>query len=156
MTEPLVKDIMQPVRTILRVGMSIRDAQRLLIERNVTGAPVVDAEGRIQGVVTRGSLIRHETESKTAGDVGEFFTDVENYRELEDAPGAASATRVEEAMIPGVVSISPDAGVAVAAECLRAHGVHRALVLDEDELVGVVSCHDLLALLSKPSGTETP
>lgn len=147
MSKRLVKDIMQPVRGILRAGMSIRDAQRVLLEQNVSSAPVLDGKGRIRGTVTRSSLIRHEAESKTAGDVGEFFTEVEDYRELEEAPGTATATPVEQAMLPGLVSLSPQTEIAVAAESLRAHRVHRALVLDGEALVGEVSCHDLLAAL---------
>jgi CBS domain-containing protein len=50
---------------------------------------------------------------------------------------------VDEAMTRNVFAVSSETSVELAADKMRAAGVHRALVIDEDALVGIVTTKDI-------------
>jgi len=81
------------------------------------------------------------------------------FSELWDDAGAEGATRmrvsegpewsalddtsVSEAMTRNICSLAPSAAVEYAAEFMRSAGIHRVLVMDGDQLVGLVSTSDI-------------
>ena len=55
---PVVKDHMDRHVATLRPETSILDAVGFLLEKKVTGAPVVDKAGRLVGIVTEKDCLR--------------------------------------------------------------------------------------------------
>jgi acetoin utilization protein AcuB len=51
---------------------------------------------------------------------------------------------VKELMTPNVITISPQDTLAVARELLRAHRIHHLLVVENEEVVGVLSYRELI------------
>ncbi|MEK6295746.1 MAG: CBS domain-containing protein, partial [Paraburkholderia tropica] len=37
---------------------SVRDAAKLLLDRRISGAPVLDAQGQLVGIISEGDLLR--------------------------------------------------------------------------------------------------
>ncbi|HKE15490.1 MAG TPA: CBS domain-containing protein [Kofleriaceae bacterium] len=106
-----------------------------LIERGVSGAPVVDDWGRVLGVATKTDLVEHEVTSqrghKTVGDI----------------------------MMPLVFTLPPEASIGQAAALMAYEGVHRVIVVDEKGCVaGLVSTLDIARWLGwcarHPTGLE--
>lgn len=56
---------------------------------------------------------------------------------------------VEEAMSRGVRSVAPDCGVTEAAAYMLKERVHRAIVLDDGELVGIVTATDIMRAVAE-------
>ena len=52
-------------------------------------------------------------------------------------------------MTTSLVTVPPNASVAVLARTLRKNRIHRVLVVDEHRLIGIISSFDLVALLEK-------
>jgi CBS domain-containing protein len=50
---------------------------------------------------------------------------------------------VDEAMSRGVLAVRPSSSVQMAAELMKARGAHRVLVIDRDQLVGIVTPMDI-------------
>jgi CBS domain-containing protein len=129
---------------------------RLFFEENINGAPVVDEEDRIVGVITSKDLLRAAAdEHDTArGDPG-YFREILEFSgaDWENAPeGYLDRLRertVGEYMTEEAVSVAPDAPIAEVARILRTHGVHRVLVIEDSRLVGILSTFDMVALLEK-------
>jgi CBS domain-containing protein len=91
-----------------------------LLERGVSGAPVVDDWGHVLGVATKTDLVEHEVTGqrgyKTVGDI----------------------------MMPMVFTLLPEASIGQAAALMAYEGVHRVIVVDEKGcVVGVVSALDV-------------
>jgi CBS domain-containing protein len=105
------------------------DVQRLFVEDEIHGAPVVDEDFRVVGVISALDVLRI---------VAERYDDFET--RLRDV-GAA------DAMTDAVVSVSPDATAAEVARLMRAQRVHRVLVIENHELLGMLTTFDLLAAL---------
>ena len=55
---PTAADVMTPDVVTVEAGASIAAAARLMLERHVKRLPVVDASGRVIGVVSRGDVLR--------------------------------------------------------------------------------------------------
>ena len=78
-----------------------------------------------------------------------------------DLGGRVSAGRgdyenlsVSEVMSPHVVSLPPDATIRQAANRLRGHGIGCLAIMDEGELLGIVTTTDLLELIGR--GAQRP
>ncbi|MGW2250774.1 CBS domain-containing protein [Kitasatospora sp. NPDC001660] len=114
-----------------------REIVALLTDYDITGVPVVDADGRPLGVVSEADLLRTLAAQEDPGG-------------LLPAPEAAQATPVgavtaADLMTTQPVCTTPDTSVVAAARLMSRHGLKRLPVLDDDgRVIGVVSRGDLL------------
>lgn len=61
---------------------------------------------------------------------------------------ALDQTSVSEAMTRHILSLSPSTAVEYAASFMRSSGIHRVLVMDGDQLLGLVSTSDISAAVA--------
>ena len=114
------------------------DVHRLFVEDEIHGAPVVDDDFRVVGVVSALDLLRV---------VGERYDDFAT--RLDDVTASDAMTGI-------VVSVGPDATAAEIARVMRAQRIHRVLVIDGKELLGVITTFDLLAALEATEPAPQP
>lgn len=145
-----VRDVMETEVVTLCPEMSARDAARVLAEHRIGGAPVVDEQRRVLGVLSQSDLARLEADRPSAAAAGAFFSDVEDYRDLAVLPADESLVRVDAVMQRDVLSVPPDATLQEAAQRMRAQRIHRLLVLEDGRLRGLVSALDLLIAVDEP------
>jgi CBS domain-containing protein len=144
---------MQTQVVVVAPGDSLAAVMRLFSDEGIHGAPVVDDEGRVLGVISTSDLLRAAADAEEAArpGYGYFESGVETYPEgLEELVGGDDR-RAEDVMTDAIVSVDPTAGLAEVARTLRENRVHRVLVLDDDALVGIISSFDLIAVLEKQS-----
>jgi len=123
-----VLEIMTADVVCARDDLSLAALSALLIGRNVGGAPVVDAEGRPLGVVSKTDLLARDPD----------------------------ATRVADVMTPLSFVLHPEATVSQAAALMAFEGVHRLPVVSDDgKVVGLVSSLDVLRWLGRYDGHLT-
>jgi CBS domain-containing protein len=116
-------------------------AERML-DADVSGMPVVDADGYLLGVVTEADLV-----SKPAfGDrrQGSLTVLAELLAGEARWAGKAGGLTAGELMTTGVITASPDEHIRTVAQRMLDHDVKRLPVLDGGRLVGIVSRRDLL------------
>jgi CBS domain-containing protein len=106
---------------------SIEDAIDTLVRHRIDGAPVVDG-ARVLGVISKSDLVSR------AGD------------------GSAC---VERAMTPVVFAVRSIDPVPIAVRMMLTAKVHRALVIDDHQLVGILSPFDVLAALDHYAADDT-
>ncbi|HEX4499493.1 MAG TPA: CBS domain-containing protein [Thermoanaerobaculia bacterium] len=147
-------DLMNPEVLTVRDDLSVQDLAAFLIENEISGAPVEDAEGRLVGVV---SLV--DIAAATSGEGGRlsrdgsaFFIDDEwgeglDEDDVEELPPAQEGLRVAAIMNPKIYSVREDATVSEIASLMLKGHIHRLLVTREDRAVGVITTSDLLGLL---------
>ena len=144
-----VSELMNPDVVCLRPGTSVAEARRLLSERSVSGAPVVNEAGRALGVVSLSDLVRHGSQSVSASESGRFFSDVDEYSDLGGVAVDLSDTPIEKVMTPEVHSVTRETGVAIAANLMRERRIRRLLVTDKGVVVGVITAMDLLRVVEE-------
>jgi CBS domain-containing protein len=145
-------------RTVITTApdASIEDAARLMVLHRFSGVPVVDAQGRVVGMITEGDLLRR-AETETEKRHSRWFRLLMGPGRLAHEYAQTHARKVEEVMSSPVVSVTPEASLAEVVALMESRGVKRLPVLENDRLVGLVSRADLLKalaeLLPKPRAT---
>lgn len=145
----MVGELMNPDVVVLRPEMTVPEAQEVLASKSVSGAPVVDAAGRVIGVVSQNDLVRKTAHPDSVAKAGQFFSSIEDYQEIGETPVAPASMHVSDVMVKRVYSVSRDTGAAVAANIMRERRIHRLLVTDRGVLVGVISSLDLLRVVEE-------
>jgi CBS domain-containing protein len=114
----------------------------LLAERRISALPVVDAAGRVLGVVSEGDLLRKQEQPHAADQVPLLRF---GWRRAARAKATGAVAR--ELMTTPAVAIGPDATLAEAARRMLRRGIRRLPVVDTDgRLLGLVSRADLLGV----------
>jgi len=132
---------------------TVADAARTMAEKGVSGLPVVDATGRLVGIVTEGDLLRRKelgSETRRTWWARLFRDD----RSLAGEFAKAHGRFVRRVMTRKVVCVRDDAPVGRVAELLTTLDVKRVPVLKDGALVGVVSRRDVIRALTKLAAAE--
>ena len=69
----------------------------------------------------------------------------------EDFQDRMAGMTAADAMVRGVISVGPDATVADVAHRMRQQRIHRVFVVEDGQLVGIVTTFDLVGLLEHTS-----
>jgi CBS domain-containing protein len=152
------RDIMQTRLVTVSHDAPLTTVQRLFVEEGIHGAPVVDEEGSVLGVITSMDLLRAATEDVDASPSEPVYfrydLDLHGFdwdRAPADLRERLSGSVASDAMTSEVVAVSPETPVAGVARVLRENGVHRVLVIEDGLVRGIVSTMDLIALLERES-----
>jgi CBS domain-containing protein len=152
-------DIM--TRTVITVApdASIRQAVRLMLQHKISGLPVVDAAGRLVGMVTEGDFLRRVetgTERKRTRWI-ELFTGPSR---MADDYIRSHGRRIDEVMTRDPVTISADTPLDQVVSLMERHRVKRLPVVADGKVVGIVSRANLVRALASldretyPTSTE--
>jgi CBS domain-containing protein len=132
------------------------DVYRLFVSEQIHGAPVVDEEERVIGVVSSSDLLRAiEEERDTAVAGSEYLRDLMEFsgpdwgRGLTDFQDRLSQLSVSDVMTRTALIVQTSTPIAEVARLLRANSIHRAWVQEKDRLCGVISTFDLLPLVEQ-------
>jgi CBS domain-containing protein len=128
----------------------LREAIATLVDRGISGAPVINAAGRAVGVVSLSDIVVHDRNTIKFARPAEYYTrsDLradpgENVRKFQVE--AVDRTCVADVMTPTVCSVRPGTAVRDLIEEMILMRVHRLFVTDRvDVLVGVISMSDVL------------
>lgn len=154
--EKTARDIMQTHVLSVSPEEPLVNVHRLFVEEEITGAPVVDSDGRVLGVLSSADLLRavvEEEESATADP--RYFRDFLEFSGPdwgsvpEDFQDRLAQLRAEDAMSAAPITVTPDTPVSEVARTLRFHRIHRLLVQEEGRLAGIITSFDLIGLLEK-------
>lgn len=144
-------DLMNPEVLTVHTDMTVRELASYLIDNEISGAPVADAEGRLVGVVSLVDVATAATGEDRSGEDGSAYfgraweDDSLDEEDVEALP--LDGMRVADIMTPQVYSVKEDATVSEVASLMLKGHLHRLLVTREDRAVGIITTSDLLGLL---------
>ena len=133
-----VSQIMTSPVVTVTAGTSIKAAARVLRDRDVAAAPVVDDAGALVGIVSELDLLRGSLAPDPVAHLLPVATD-----------GAAPPSVVADVMTRDVQVLLPHSDLYDAARVMRASGIRSLPVVDGSTVVGVVSRSDLLEVLAR-------
>jgi nucleotide-binding universal stress UspA family protein/predicted transcriptional regulator len=143
-----VGDVM--TRDVMAVGKDepLLVALRKLVRRGASGAPVLNADGTVVGVVSQRDLLDWQERVVDALTRASAPTPSEYARRLR-------AERVSAVMSSPPATIAESATLGAALAIMRQAGVHRLPVISDGRLVGIVTGSDVLrALLARLEASE--
>ena len=120
-------DIMARNLITLTPDMDVFDAIGLLLDRRISGAPVLDDDGKLVGVVSEFDCLRVVASGLYGHD------------------GLEDSTPLRRLMTAEVLTITPDTDVFTVTQLLVGRRIRRVPVVDVDgKLVGIISRRDVL------------
>jgi CBS domain-containing protein len=145
------RDVMTPEVVRVPADLTVSELADVFMENEISGAPVVDDDGSLLGVVSVFDVARQRSgEAGIPTDQGnpEFYVrgweeqySVEEFRKLRVQEGNLT---VREVMTPAIFTVGEDDPIADVARTLVDGHIHRVLVVRGSEVVGIISSLDLL------------
>lgn len=145
----LVRDAMTSEVFTATTDTSLPDLIDVMVDRDVTGLPVLDRDGRLVGVVTEADLVAHQAYPTSKRPRLTALGDLLRGHRNRWWQKAAGVTAGDIMSVPARTA-SADEPLRSAAALMLTLGVKRLPVVDRDgQLVGIVSRRDLLHLFHR-------
>jgi CBS domain-containing protein len=138
-----VGDVMTRSVVTVRSWTPLKEVAQILIERRISGLPVVDDDGKLLGVVSEGDFLMKEqgAEAIHHRPLSRIFGESRTSRSRLAKIGALTAG---QAMTSPALTIASGRHISEAAALMTARGVNRLPVVDDGRLVGIVTRADLV------------
>jgi len=137
------KDVMTHDVISVTPETTVLQAARLMLQRRISGLPVVDASGNLVGILSEGDFLRRK----------ETGTERRHSRLLEFiiGPGKIASEyvhshgrKVSEVMTRDVRTVDVEADLGQVVEAMERHRIKRMPVMREGKMVGIITRSDLL------------
>lgn len=149
------KDIM--TRTVITASPEtpVAEVAAMLLKWGISAVPVVDALGRVLGMVSEGDLL-HRPEAGTERRRTWWLELLADRRTLAEEYVKAHGTLAGEIMTRPAITVGEDAALPEIAELLEAKRIKRVPVVAADRLVGIISRANLIQGLAATRGRKPP
>jgi len=142
-----VSDVMTREVVSIAPEASVMEAVRLMLQHKVSGLPVIDGSGRLQGVVTEGDFLRR-VETGTERKRSRFVEFLLGPGRLAEDYVHASGRKVDEVMTPEPRTVGEDEPLEKVVHLMERYRVKRLPVVRGDKVVGIVTRQNLMRALA--------
>ena len=128
----------------------LQEVARVFLDNRITGAPVVDAQGHIVGVISQTDLVRNGRENPKSPQVPAFYRfEGENLMRgyQVESPDLTPARAV---MTPVLFSADEETRVCELARFMLRKRIHRLIITRKRRLCGIVTTMDMLRVVARP------
>lgn len=122
-----ISDIMKTDVITIRDDTSVIDVIKVLGEHNITGAPVVDAQNNLVGIVSEKDVMSLAYKL-TSGNLGQ----------------CSRSKKISDVMTREIVTFRPDDNIADVCQCFMYRSIRRVPVVEDGKVVGLVSRRDII------------
>ena len=126
------KDVMSPDVMTIREDTKMKDIIRLLVQRRITGLPVVSEDGRLLGMVTEKDILKILYERKS---------NVKSARDL---------------MTTNIASFDENDNLMEVFKALVENNYRRVPIVSDGKLAGIISRADIIRFISDQTGKKEP
>lgn len=154
--EYTAREIMTSSLLAAHESWTVAELAQFLVSNGITGAPVVDDDEQLVGVVSvtdvaRFASMEHD-ESDGRGHHGYYTDSLDfdtrfDYLEEMSEPHMEAST-VADIMTPSVFDMDAATSANLVAREMVANGIHRVFISDAGKIIGVVSALDILQIVT--------
>ena len=137
-----VKDRMTPDPITGHPEMSATEAQELMINKGFRHLPILDENGTLVGLITKGSL------------AASLPTDTTNLSRFEISYVLAKI-KARSIMVENLVTATPDTPIEIAARMMADHLIGCLPVIEDGKLVGIITDRDLFFIMVSLLGARS-
>jgi CBS domain-containing protein len=153
----VAKDIMNPNVVTVTDTMDLREAAKIFVEEEISGAPVVNELGHLLGVISQSDLVEYELATERELTVEAPFYRRPYDEALHPSRGfqieALPADTIKDVMTPFLITVEEDTSIHEVAARMVEFGIHRLIVVDEDQQIrGIVTSMDVLRWVAETRG----
>lgn len=135
-------------KDVVKVTMetTVKELARLLTEKNISGAPVVDDNGLLLGVVTESDLIdqNKKVHIPTVVSILDSFIYLESPDRMEQEMRKIAGATVKDIFTEKVQTVTPDTPLDELATIMSEKNIHTLPVVQGDEIVGIIGKRDII------------
>jgi CBS domain-containing protein len=139
------RDIMVQEPVCVEPSTNIRQLARVFQENDISGAPVIDDQGRIIGIVSKSDLIRRCSEGSIDIPPAYLFEAMGEQTGEDEGISPEPMVCVEDFMTVDPVTVTQETPAGVIARLMFEGRFHRVVVVDDSRFpVGMITSLDLL------------
>ena len=150
------KDIMTAQVITVSEDLPVSKLAKLLTNRMISGAPVVDQEGNLIGVVSLSDIVEsythHGQDRENVPHGNSYQAALADKLNEEDSEGLhlelEDGLLVQDIMTPAVIHVTEETVVAEMAQTMLAGRLHRLIVTKNHKVVGIVTTIDMLKVIA--------
>jgi len=134
---------------------SVYKAAELLVARRISALPVLNADGRLAGIISESDLVRRSelrSDKRSSWWRALFISDLRQASAFLRSHGR----RVSDVMSREVITVNGRTSMRELADLMERHAIKRLPVMDGHRLVGIVSRRDMLRALLAIEPSEQP
>lgn len=149
------RDLMTTNVVTVKPDSKVRDVAALMLEKHISGVPVLDDNGKLVGMISEGDLLRRPelgTEKHRRRWLAFFSRADEQAREFTKS----HALRAGDVMTKQVLHVAEGTPLGDVVGLMEKHRVKRLPVLSKGKLVGIVSRVDLIRALATRQAEPMP
>jgi CBS domain-containing protein len=139
-----ISDVMTTDVLTVTSDTSLKEVATALADRHISGVPVLSANGRLVGVVSEGDILMKELPAKQRGVLGRLL-----HPHTAHDVAKLEARTAGQAMTSPAITIGPDAQLSVAADLMVSRQINRLPVVDNGQLVGIVTRADIMRTFTR-------
>jgi CBS domain-containing protein len=146
-----VRDIMNREVVTVKPDTSIEELERLFIEKDIPGVPVLDDDGELYGVVTESDLISKEKRFHipTIIRIFDAIIPLESTGKVEKEIKKMAGTTVADICTREVITVSETDTLNDIATIMSEKKIHLLPVVKEGKLVGIVGKKDIIRAIAE-------
>lgn len=140
-----VRDIMTPDPVCVDGSMTLRELARMFVDEEISGAPVIDSNGHLIGVVSKTDLVRRCLEGEAEYPPAYLFEMLSEQAGEETELRPEHEIVVDQFMTTEPLTATAGERAADVAHRMAEARVHRVVVVDRERRpVGIITSLDLL------------
>jgi CBS domain-containing protein len=143
------KDIMTKEVITVSPDTEIANAAKILLEKRINGLPVVDAFGRLVGILCQSDLVVQQKSIPIPSvfTLLESFIPLTSMKRIDKEVEKIAALKVKQAMTPNPVTVGLDTDIEEIARLMVDKKYHTLPVVEGDKVIGIVGKEDVLKTL---------
>jgi CBS domain-containing protein len=149
------KDVMTSPVISVEPDAAVLQAVRIMLQRRVSGLPVVDGAGRLVGIVTEGDFLRR-AETGTQRRRPRWLEFLAGPGRLAQDYARAHARKVSEVMTPEPITVDEETPLEDIVRLMEKRQIKRIPVVRGNDIVGIVSRANLLHALASVAREAKP
>lgn len=142
-----VKDVMVKKVITIKSGTTLEQAAKILVKNNISGAPVVDEQGKLIGMISEKDLFK-----TLYPDVGDILSHLALWLSKEKIKYRIKTKKqilIDKIMTKKVITVGENDHVLKVGSIMLTAKIHRLPVVKNDKVVGIVSRRDIFRKLLK-------
>lgn len=146
-----VGEIMTSPVVTISDDATVGEAAQIILQRSVSCLPVLDGNGVLAGILTHTDFGFHHKFLPMADHLYTLMGSWVSPDTLEEVAREVSTKQVRDVMSKPVLTVRIDDEIAGVADLMVRNNINRFPVLKGDELVGIVTRHDFIKLMTGPN-----
>ena len=145
------KDIMTKEVLTVREDMTVEEVAKFLVDHRISGAPVVDENDRLKGIITEADLIIRDKKVHipTVVQLLEGVIYLESPKRFEEEMSRILGQKVSELMTKEVIAITPNTYMEDIATLMSTERKYLLPVMEKGKIEGIVGKVDVVRAIAK-------